>query len=158
MTLTGESPSTRATGLGLLVPLAEARLDLGCSRLDPGEANHRWLPMAVAALPPRSSAGRHCCSGWPALRWLSVTRLVAPEQIWASALPCPFLVGEVVSCGASVAVDSSHMPHQSLLLGPSKTGHRSMLVEVGVYWRWQDGIRRADVMCCHDSGSLLSVC
>ena len=27
-----------------------------------------------------------------------------------------------------------------------------------IYWRWQDGICRADVTCCHDSGSLLSVC
>ncbi|KAK0143279.1 Ubiquitin carboxyl-terminal hydrolase 2 [Merluccius polli] len=36
---------------------------LGCSRLDPGEASHRRLPVAVAALPPRSSAGRRCRSG-----------------------------------------------------------------------------------------------
>ena len=37
-----------------------------------------------------------------------------------------------------VAVDSNHTPpcHQSLLLGPSETGQRSMLVEVCVYWRW----------------------
>ena len=27
-----------------------------------------------------------------------------------------------------------------------------------VYWRWRDVIRRAGVTCCHDSGSLLSVC
>ena len=31
-------------------------------------------------------------------------------------------------------------------------------IEEGVYWRWQDVIHRADVTCCHDSGSLLSVC
>ena len=36
---------------------------LGCSRLDPGEASCRRLPVAVATLPPRSSAGRHCRSG-----------------------------------------------------------------------------------------------
>ncbi|KAK0144687.1 hypothetical protein N1851_016943 [Merluccius polli] len=36
---------------------------LGCSRLDPGEASGRRLPVAVAALPPRSSAGRRCRSG-----------------------------------------------------------------------------------------------
>ena len=33
-----------------------------------------------------------------------------------------------------------------------------MLVEVCVKWRWQDGIRRADVTCYHDRGSPLSVC
>ena len=36
---------------------------LGCSRLDPGEASCRRLPVAVAALPPRSSTGRCCRSG-----------------------------------------------------------------------------------------------
>ena len=36
---------------------------LGCSRLDPGKASSRRLPVAVAALPPRSSAGRRCRSG-----------------------------------------------------------------------------------------------
>ena len=36
---------------------------LGCSRLDPGEASCRRLPVVVAALPPRSSAGCRCRSG-----------------------------------------------------------------------------------------------
>ena len=40
---------------------------LGCSRLDPGEASCRRLPVAVAALPPRSSAGRCCRSGGAAV-------------------------------------------------------------------------------------------
>ena len=66
-------PSTRATRHdpphlllehGALDSLSPGRgaTGLGCSRLDPGEASHRRLPVAVAALPPRSSAGRRCLS------------------------------------------------------------------------------------------------
>ena len=49
-----------AWGLGLLVPLAEGQLAAG---LDPGEASHRRLLVAVAALPPHSSTGHRCRSG-----------------------------------------------------------------------------------------------
>ena len=96
-------PSTRATrhdpphlllehgALGSWSP-GRGAAGLGCSRLDPGEASYRRLPVAVAALPPRSSTGRRCrsggagagvallCRGW----WL----------VWLrTALPCPVLVG-----------------------------------------------------------------
>ena len=50
-----------------------------------------------------------------------------------------------------VAVYPCHTPPQWLLLGRSDTGHRLSWVCRGIYWRWQDGICRADVTCCHDN-------
>ena len=93
-----------AWGLGLLCWPAEVQLDLGCSRLDPGEASSRPLPVAVVALPPLSSAGRHCC--------------------WERAGAGKWLSRKSPTLRASVAVVCCHTPHTWLLLGPSDTRHR----------------------------------
>ena len=96
---------------------------LGCSRLDPGEASYRRLPVAVAALPPRSSAGRRCrsggagaevavlCRGW----WLQC-RFGQPFRVlpWSEE---PHIGRQ---CGR---VSPHHTLPKWLSLGPSDTGH-----------------------------------
>ncbi|KAK0145140.1 Leukotriene B4 receptor 1 [Merluccius polli] len=99
--------------------LAEVWLDLGCSGLDAGAASSRRLPVAVAVLPPFSSAGHRCL--WErdgAGRWLSISAVLDSSSMSLSGRRSPTL-------GASVAEDpTTRRNHNCFLLGPSDTRHR----------------------------------
>ena len=97
---------------------------LGCSRLDPGEASYRRLPVAVAALPPRSSApplAVAAIQGELVLRWLSSAAAGGSSAALDSpSVPRPGRRSPTL--GASVAGLALHTPPKWLSLGPSNTG------------------------------------
>ena len=125
---------------------------LGCSRLDPGEASRRRLPVAVAALPPCSSSGRRCRSGGA-----GAEVAVLCHGWW---LQCsfgqPFLVphwSEEPNIGRQCGrVSPGHTPPKWLSLGPSDTGRCCSIV----YWRADGSLLRSSSF--HDCGSSSSVC
>ncbi|KAK0156422.1 hypothetical protein N1851_000293 [Merluccius polli] len=132
-TVFASPPSTRATrhdpshlllehgALGSWSP-GRGAAGLGCSRLDPGEASDRRLPVAVAALPPRSSAGRRCRSGGAGAGVAVFAAAGGSSAAW-TALPCPVLVGGAPRW-APVWQGSPATRHLSgFLSGPSDTGH-----------------------------------
>ncbi|KAK0143026.1 hypothetical protein N1851_018850 [Merluccius polli] len=90
---------------------------LGCSRLDPGAASSRRLPVAVAALPPRSSTGRHC-----RFRRAAVEVAVRYRSWWLqSGFGQPFRVpswSEEPHIGRQCGSDSYHTPPKWLFWGP----------------------------------------
>ncbi|KAK0153230.1 THAP domain-containing protein 10 [Merluccius polli] len=89
---------------------------LGCSRLDPGEASCRRLPVAVAALPPRSSAGRRCRSGG-AGAGVAVLAAAGGSSVAWTALPCPVLVGGAPHWAPVWRGKSGHTPPKWLSFG-----------------------------------------